>query len=82
MDNRVQGTLSWDTAPDVLTINEAAMLLRVPRNAAYEAVRLGLLPAVNLGQRRLRVSKAVLRQVFGGPGADCNRTAALSHGKA
>jgi excisionase family DNA binding protein len=57
--------LSWDTAPDILTVEEAACLVRIPRNSAYEAIRLGLLPAANFGRRRIRVSKAVLQEVFG-----------------
>ena len=57
--------LAWDSAPDILTVDEAARLVRIPRNAAYEAVRAGFLPAANFGQRRIRISKRVLRQVFG-----------------
>lgn len=72
-------TLTWESAPDVLTIEEAASLVRIPRNAAYEAVRAGLLPAANFGQRRIRVSKAVLKQVFGFDLEHVSRTAAFSH---
>lgn len=71
--------LTWETAPDILTIPEAATLVRIPVNAAYEAVRAGLLPAKNFGQRRIRVSKAVLRQVFGLAPEQMARTAAFSH---
>jgi excisionase family DNA binding protein len=62
---KVSTPLTWETAPDILTIEEAASLVRIPRNAAYEAVRAGFLPAANFGQRRIRVSKAVLQKVFG-----------------
>ena len=74
--------LTWETAPDILTVEEAALLLRIPRNAAYEAVKLGTLPAANFGQRRIRVAKCVLQQVFGIPPQDKPGTAASSHGEA
>jgi excisionase family DNA binding protein len=72
------GPLTWESAPDVLTVEEAAALVRIPRNAAYEAIRLGFLPAHNFGERRIRVAKAVLRQVFGPKPEDRPATAAFS----
>jgi len=69
----------WETAPDSLTVREAAALLRIPRNAAYEAVRLGLLPAVNLGRRRIRISKVALRKVFEATSKQIVQTAAFNH---
>ena len=82
-DHSLKGskTLTWETAPDVLTVDEAAALLRIPRNAAYEAVRFGFLPAVKLGKRRIRVAKGVLMQVFGVVAEQKAATAALSHGR-
>jgi excisionase family DNA binding protein len=71
--------LDWETAPDSLTVTEAAVLLRIPRNAAYEAVRLGLLPAVNLGKRRTRISKRALRKVFEAASGQTGLTAAFNH---
>jgi excisionase family DNA binding protein len=71
--------LDWETAPDSLTVREAAALLRIPRNAAYEAVRLRLLPAVNLGKRRTRISKSALRKVFEGASEQTAPTAAFNH---
>jgi excisionase family DNA binding protein len=71
--------LNWETAPDSLTVEEAATLLRIPRNAAYEAVRLGLLPAVNFGKRRTRISKAALRKVLGAASEESTSTAAFNH---
>lgn len=71
--------LDWETAPDSLTVREAAALLRIPRNAAYEAVRLGLLPAVNLGKRRMRISKVALRKVFEVASQQTGSTAAFNH---
>ena len=74
---KVSDPLTWETAPDVLTVEEAAKLVRVPRNGVYEAIRLGFLPAVNFGQRRIRVSKKVLQETFG-LRADRSATAAFS----
>ena len=71
--------LDWETAPDSLTVREAAALLRIPRNAAYEAVRLGLLPAMNLGKRRTRISKRALREVFEAASGQTASTAAFNH---
>jgi excisionase family DNA binding protein len=71
--------LDWESAPDSLTVAEAAVLLRIPKNAAYEAIRLGLLPAVNFGKRRTRISKVALRQVFRAFSAQAGPTAAFNH---
>jgi excisionase family DNA binding protein len=71
--------LDWETAPDSLTVREAATLLRIPRNAAYEAVRLGLLPAINFGKRRMRISKVALRKVFEASCGQTDSTAAFNH---
>jgi excisionase family DNA binding protein len=56
--------LTWEDAPDILTVEEAAVLARVPRNAMYEAVRLRVVPSVNFGCRRTRISKHELAKVF------------------
>jgi len=39
--------LTWDNAPESLTVAEAAALARIPRNGMYDAVRLGLVPSKN-----------------------------------
>jgi len=74
--------LTWETAPEILTVDEAAALVRIPRNAAYSAIQAGLLPAANFGQRRIRVLKSAPQQVFGMAHTDRHSTAALSHGEA
>ena len=51
--------------PPVLTVEEAAKILRIGRTAAYEAVRRGELPAIKLG-RSLRVPRALLLELLGG----------------
>lgn len=63
-------TWSWDDLPEVLTVEEAAKVLRIGRGAAYDLAkqwrqtdgRTGL-PVVPLG-RSLRVPKAALRRLL------------------
>ena len=57
--------LAWETAPSVLTVDEAASLLRISRNAVYGAIQSGFLPAVNFGQRQIRIAKVTLEKAFG-----------------
>jgi len=56
--------LTWENAPAILTVEEAAILARVPRSGMYEAVRLGFVPSMNFGQRRTRIAKSALAKVF------------------
>lgn len=83
MSNRRKAIeLSWDSAPAILTVEEAAALVRVPRNGMYDAVRLGLVPSANFGSRRTRISKAELAKVFA-PGVEiASLTAAFSPSEA
>jgi excisionase family DNA binding protein len=53
-----------DDAPDVLTVPEAARLLRCGRNQLYDAIRRGDVPAVRIG-RSLRVPRAGLLRMLG-----------------
>lgn len=46
-------------SPDLLTVPEAAKLLRISRNLAYELVTRNELPAVRLG-RIIRIPRAAL----------------------
>lgn len=75
-------SLTWENAPEILTVEEASVLLRVPRNGVYGVIQAGLLPAVRLGPRRIRIAKAALREVFHVSPEQPDATAALSHGKA
>ncbi len=63
-ERNAEARYSWQEAPEVLTVEEAAALVRVPRNGMYEAVRLGIVPSVNFGSRRTRIAKAELAKVF------------------
>lgn len=51
--------------PAVLTVEEAAAILRVSRSAAYAAAAAGQLPAVRIG-RTLRVPRQALEALLGG----------------
>jgi excisionase family DNA binding protein len=66
----VRAALSLDDLPEVLTVEEAAAVLRIGRGAAYELARQYRatngregLPVVTLG-RSLRVPRAPLRRLL------------------
>ena len=48
-------------AESLLTAQQVAVLLQVPRARVYELVRLGLLPGIRVG-RQVRLSPDALRQ--------------------
>lgn len=50
--------------PAVLTVEEAAEVLRISRGSAYEAVRTGDLPHVRIG-RTIRVPRRALLALLG-----------------
>lgn len=52
------------SAPEVLTVEEAARLLRISRGTAYEAVRTGAIPALTIG-RRILVPRRQLLALMG-----------------
>ena len=53
----------------VLTIHEAAKILRIRRSAAYEAARTGELPVIQFGRRKL-VPRAALEKLLMNAGED------------
>jgi len=53
----------------VLTIHEAAKILRIGRSAAYEAARTGELPVIQFGRRKL-VPRAALEKLLMNAGKD------------
>jgi excisionase family DNA binding protein len=69
---------SWETAPEILTVKEAAALLRVTPSAVYAAIKLGLVPAANFGTRETRIAKAALREELAKKGEPNALTAAFS----
>lgn len=46
--------------PDVLTVTEAAGVLRIGRNTAYEMARRNVLPTVSFGRRVVVPKQALL----------------------
>lgn len=71
--------LSWENAPGILTVKEAAALLRVSPAAVYAAIRIGLLPAANIGKRQTRIAKRLLREELARRGELAGLTAAFGH---
>lgn len=50
--------------PDLLTVGEAAKVLRISTDLAYALVRAGVLPVLRLGERRIVIPReALLRWV-------------------
>jgi excisionase family DNA binding protein len=54
-----------DDLPRVLTIPEAARVLRVSRGVAYEAARTGEIPTVRIGRRILVPTSRLLALIDG-----------------
>ena len=52
----------------VVTVNEAAAMLRISRGSAYEAVRRNEIPTIRIG-RRLLVPLAALERMLAGNAA-------------
>lgn len=48
----------------VYTVPEAAALLGLSRNAAYEAIRQRIIPSINLGKKQIRVPKVALHAML------------------
>jgi excisionase family DNA binding protein len=56
-------------SPLVLTVDEAAKILRISRGLAFQAVRAGALPHIRIG-RRILIPRAVLINLIGLPPAE------------
>ena len=52
------------TEPLCISVAAAARMLGVSRNTGYEMARLGQLPTIRCGRRRLVVPKAALLKMF------------------
>lgn len=48
----------------VITVDEAAEILRISRNSAYEAVRRGQIPSIRIG-RLLRIPRTAILKMVG-----------------
>ena len=56
----------------VLTMTEAAQLLKIGRSCAYEAVRNGQLPVIRMG-RRILVPRAALERLLANGSQDSSQ---------
>lgn len=56
--------------PEFLTVDEAAILLRVNRKTLYESIRLGQVPGVMRVGKALRIRRAALLESSPGKGRD------------
>jgi excisionase family DNA binding protein len=65
MDNKVETT---PRERRVMTLNEAAVLLRISRGSAYEAAKRGEIPTIRIG-RRLLVPLAAFERMLAGNAA-------------
>lgn len=52
--------------PAVMTVDEAAAYLRIPRSTLYDAIRAGQVPFLRIG-RRYRISRVALAASLGEP---------------
>ena len=48
-----------------LTVQEAATLLGIGRNSAYEAIKIGAIPSLRIG-RRIVIPKSALERILAG----------------
>ncbi len=62
MDTNLENT---DPERRIVTVNEAAAMLRISRGAAYEAARRKEIPTIRIG-RRLLVPLAALERMLAG----------------
>lgn len=54
--------MKWEKAPDILTVKEAAQLLRVGKNRMYELCKIENFPRIILGcDRGIRIPKEALK---------------------
>jgi excisionase family DNA binding protein len=56
----VDHLLRFDELPDILTVDECALFLRLGRSSVYEAIRTGEIVAVKIG-RRILIPKSGLK---------------------
>ena len=53
----------------VISVDEAARILGISRNLAYEAVRRGDIPSIRVGQKRILIPVRALERLL-----DCEKT--------
>ena len=58
--------VTWDQLPLLLTVEEAAAVMRISRTGAYNAVAVGAVPSIRIG-RTIRIPRDRLAEVLGLP---------------
>lgn len=58
-------SVKLESCPEVLTVQETSRLLRLGRNATYEAIRRGEIPSLRVG-RRIVIPRAALERLLSG----------------
>ena len=61
IDDGNDAPTGWDALPEILTVPEAAVFLRMKPATLYESIRAGLIPAGRPSPRCIRLSKSELR---------------------
>jgi len=55
--------MKWENAPDILTVKEAAQLLRVGKNRMYEICRIEGFPKIIIGcEKGIRIPKEAFKK--------------------
>lgn len=68
-ERRTHHEIVADVQRKTYTVDQAAELLGIGRNTAYEAVRRGEIPTIKIG-RRLLVPRTALERMLAGEGAN------------
>lgn len=66
-DNHYFGVILMEQEKQTLTIDEAAKVLGVGRNKAYEAAHRGEIPTIRIGKRILVLREPFKRMLAGAP---------------
>lgn len=57
-----QHCVDWEKVDPILKMDDVARVLKIGRNAAYELAHRKGFPVVNLGQKRMRVTRDALKR--------------------
>jgi excisionase family DNA binding protein len=58
-----EGVPRLSELPDVLRVDHVAQLMQVSKDAVYDAIRRGQIPAIRVG-RKIRVAKSALERLL------------------
>lgn len=63
MSKRLSAVLPDPATRPTISVDEAAAILGISRNSAYEGVKVGEIPSIRVGRRRLVVTAALRRKL-------------------